>query len=91
MGLWTGASYVDPDEMYKKKNKHKVFCEHCRHLIEKFCTTRGTMYECMHKNNVDPSGDTWRQPSRKGKRHPSALNENNDCGWYKNRRRPTKC
>lgn len=87
MGLWTGASFVDPDKVYKKE-KHTVYCRSCRYLK----TTVGPLdiyrYECLHPDNVDNTDDNWLRPSNYGIASPRKRNKNNDCKDYKGFRKP---
>lgn len=84
MGLWTGASYVNPNEVYE--NKNPVFCKHCRHFHRTMSRD-----DCLHPNNIDHKCNTWYEPSERGKDRPAHLNKDNNCEWYKRHRLPARC
>lgn len=56
----------------------KVYCKDCKYLIEWSIALLDK--SCNNSNNIK---DNFYQPKYTMSLHPSEINKNNDCKWYK--------
>jgi len=54
-----------------------VHCQSCVYFIDGYDT-----YKCSFKHNISMK-DMWLRPEPTYNRHPSEINKNCDCPWFK--------
>ena len=75
-------SYKENQDLYKRSKflNKKVYCSECQYFeTETGYGYAGEITWCSHPDN---KFDTYRYPKYITK-HPSELNKNNDCKWFK--------